>query len=347
MDGNPGDGRMTNGGSGRRRSWLWLLLLVFAVPVVSGLIFAVVIGTSVMTCFKPSHRSGEGADEYPTLRETWSYGHGDTKVVRIAVKGILMETETGGLFSSRGPVESALRQIRAATVDESIRAIILEIDSPGGGVTASDLIYKALLDFKEQSSGRKVIALFGDLAASGGYYVATAADYIIAHPTTITGSLSVLISQLNVKQLGDQYGVRMETIKSGRNKDMLSPFSNLSDEQRVILQDLVDEMHGRFVEVIAKARPALSTNEVIRIADGRIFTSKKALELKLIDQIGYWDDVVAKTSDLLGENEVKVMKYDEEFSLSSILSGMDSIPLSAGSLLGRMGRARVMSIWQL
>ena len=346
MEGNPGDGRTAAGNTGRNRGWLWVLLLLFAGPAVAITILMVVIGASIVQCVKPSQCMGEGVDEFPTLRETWSYGHGSTKVVRIPVKGVLIESEATSLFSSRGPVETVLRQIRAATVDDSIRAIILEVDSPGGGVTASDIIYKALLDFKAKSEGRKVIALFGDLAASGGYYVATAADYIIAHPTSLTGSLSVLITQLNVKQLGDQYGVRMETIKSGKNKDMLSPFSNLSDEQRIILQELVDEMHGRFVECITKARSALSADEVRSIADGRIFTSKKALELKLIDQIGYWDDAVAKTSELLGEDEVKVMKYADEFSLSAMLSGVDSAPLSINSLLGKAGRIRVMSIWQ-
>ncbi|MEI6970719.1 MAG: signal peptide peptidase SppA [bacterium] len=330
----------------KSHAWVWVLALVVGLPVVALVALAVLVVCAVVLIEAPQRHPGMGADEFPVLRETWSYGGGDTKVVRIPLKGVLVERDDGGPFYSRGPVEIALRQIRAATADDEVKAIILEVDSPGGGLTASDLIYKALVDFRAGSPDRRVVALLGDIAASGGYYVTTAADYIVAHPTTITGSLGVIISKVNVKKLGDEYGVKLETIKSGRNKDILSPFADLSDEQRVVLQEVVDEMQGRFVGLVLKARPAVAKEVIPQLTDGRVYTSSKALEYKLIDEIGYWDDAVARTGSLLGVDEVKVVRYNEEFSFSALLAGAQEASFSAGGLLDKIARARVMSLWQ-
>lgn len=347
MEGNVRRNGATTPAGCKSRAWVWVVAAVIALPM---LVCAVVAMGAVLwfaANLAPSRRMGMGVDEFPALRETWSYGHGATKVVRIPVKGVLVEHEDGGLFASRGPVETALRQIRAATEDEAVKAIILEVDSPGGGVTASDMIYKALLDFKAADTDRKIVALLGDIAASGGYYVTAAADYIIAQPTTITGSIGVIISKYNVKKLGDDYGVKLETIKSGRNKDILSPFVDLSEEQRVVLQEVVDEMYQRFVDLVAKGRPGVSKEDLQRLTDGRVFTSSKALECKLVDEIGYWNDAVAKTEDFLDVKEVKVVRYSEEFSLSDYLSGLQGVSLTADRLFDRMARVRVMSLWQL
>jgi len=225
-----------------------------------------------------------------------------------------MREVSGGLLGRPSdPIAEALTCIQDATVDEEVRAIILEIDSPGGEVTASDQIYRALMRFKEARKGRKVIALLGDVAASGGYYIAVAADYIVAHPTTLTGSIGVLISTLNVKELADKIGIRDVTVKSGENKDMLNPFREVREGELKLLQEAVDEMHGRFVSLVARGR-GLSEAEVREVADGRILTARQALDVKLVDQIGYWEDVMAKTAEILGVPAVKVFRY--EFKLT-------------------------------
>jgi protease IV len=347
MEGNmSSDGIKADAGC-KSRAWIWFLAVSIGLPMLACAAVVVAAVLWFAANHVPSHRAAMGVDEFPALRETWSYGHGVTKVVRIPVKGVLVERDEGGLFASRGPVETALRQIRAATEDGDVKAIILEVDSPGGGVTASDLMYKALLDFKASTPDRKIVALLGDIAASGGYYVTTAADYIIAQPTTITGSIGVIISKYNIKKLGDDYGVKLETIKSGRNKDILSPFADLSDEQKTVLQDVVDEMYQRFVGLVARARPGVSKDDLQRLTDGRVFTSTKALECKLIDEIGYWNDAVAKTEGLLDVKEVKVVRYSEEFSLSDFLSGLQDVSLSANGLFNRMARVRLLTLWQL
>lgn len=346
MEAIRGNGLAPVGRRRKSRAWIWILAFAIGLPLVSVIALSLLAMFLLVALDAPGRHLGKGVDEFPALRETWSYGRGTIKVARIPIRGVLIEREASGILASRGPVETALRQIRTATADVKIRAIILEVDSPGGGLTASDLIYKALKDFKAASSNRQVVALLGDIAASGGYYVTTAADYVIAQPTTLTGSLGVLITKFNVKQLGDNYGVKLETIKSGRNKDILSPFSDLSDEQRAVLQDVVDEMQRRFVDLVVKARPGLNKEALPQLTDGRVFTCSKALEYKLIDDTGYWDDAVAKTERLLGVDEVRVVRYNEEFSLSALLAGMQDVSLSSG-LLDKVVRVRVMSMWPL
>jgi protease-4 len=251
-----------------------------------------------------------GVDEYPSLGRTWSYGSGETTVMRIPVSGVLTRSQSSGVFGDvSDPVGTVLACIQDATQDEEVMAIILEIDSPGGEVTASDVIYKALLDFKKARKGRKVVALFGDVAASGAFYIAMAADYIVVQPTTITGSIGVLISTMNFKGLGDMLGVKDVTIKSGPNKDLLNPLREITPAEKALVQAVVDDIYVRFVKIVCEGRH-LEEPAVKLIADGRILTAQQALDAKLVDEIGYWDDTVKKTAELLGEDEVKVFRYE-------------------------------------
>lgn len=273
-----------------------------------------------------------GVDEFPQLERTWSYGSGDTTVVRIPVFGILTRSASAGMFGETSdPVGDVLACIQDATKDEDVMAIILEVDSPGGEVTASDVIYKALLDFKTAKKGRKVVALFGDVAASGAYYIAMAADYILVQPTTITGSIGVLISTMNYKELGDMLGVKDVTIKSGANKDLLNPLGVVSPVHLSIMQGVVDEIYGRFVSLVAEGRK-LPEPTVRALADGRIMTAKQAMDAKLVDGVGYWDDAVKKTAELVGVKKIKVFKYEQRGSLWNLLRSA-----SAGSRLSLAG----------
>jgi protease-4 len=163
-----------------------------------------------------------------------------------------------------------------------------------------------------------VVAIFGDLAASGGYYIACAADRIIAQPTTITGSIGVLISSMNFRGLGDKLGVRDVTIKSGDNKDLFNPLQEMSPEQMALIQDIVDSIHQRFVGLVAQARKR-PVDEIRPLADGRIFTAPAALEAGLVDELGYWREAVAEMAVLLKEPSVKVLRYEEHFSWTSFL----------------------------
>lgn len=212
-----------------------------------------------------------------------------------------------------GSASAAVRAIRRATLDPRIRGILLRVDSPGGEVTASDIVWKALADFRASSPGgakepRFVVALLGSLAASGGYYVCAGADWIIAHPTTITGSIGVKMTSFNVRRLAERLGVGEVTIASGENKNMLSPFQDLTEGQRAMLQAQVNAMQDRFVTIVSEGRH-LDEERVRALADGRIFLAPEAKEAGLVDEIGYVSDAKARVAERLGGRTPRFVAY--------------------------------------
>jgi protease-4 len=262
---------------------------------------------------------GMGEDEAPFMTETWSSGASDgVKVVRIPVEGIIMLGEGSRWMS--GNANTVLRSIRRATHDEEVKGLILEINSGGGGITDSDVIYRALLRFKEAGEGRVIVSIFGDTAASGAYYIALASDHILAHPTTLTGSIGVILQSYNFKELAQKLGISDVTITSGANKDMLNPFKDVSPEQREMLQNVISAMHERFVSLVAKHRN-LPQDTVAPLADGRVFVAEEALKHKLIDGLGYAEDAQEKMAELLeAKDGVKVFRYGEHVTLMDLLS---------------------------
>ena len=260
--------------------------------------------------------SGSGAtvgndypvDEEPTYDETWSYGYGDAKVVRIDLTGVIMRGRRERLFGSEPDmVENILGQIRAATIDYGVKAILLEVDSPGGAVTPSDEIYAALQQFKADDEERVIMVFIRGLGASGAYYAAMAGDYIMAEPTAIVGSVGVIMQTLNMKGLGDKVGLSSVTIASGANKDMLNPFEEVNPQHLSMLQELVDGMQERFASIVENSRGFENRD----LLDGRVFSSPQALEHNFIDGIGYLQDAIDKLAFLLDVEEVYLIRYYE------------------------------------
>jgi protease-4 len=247
-------------------------------------------------------------DEEPSFDEIWSYGRGDAKAVRIDLTGIIMRGRRERLFGYEPDmVETALSQIRAATIDDEVRAILLEVDSPGGGVTPSDEIYAALKRFKNEDEKRVVVVFIRDLGASGAYYAAMAGDRIIAEPTAIVGSVGVIMQTLNIKRLGDMIGLQSVTIASGENKDMLNPLEEVDPVHVAMLQQLVDDMQERFASIVMDSRDLDSRD----LLDGRVFSAAQALEHRLIDGVGYFQDAVDTLTELLGEEDLYMVRYAE------------------------------------
>lgn len=172
---------------------------------------------------------------------------------------------------------------------ESVRGLLLLINSPGGGIVPSDEIYRSILRFKQK--GKPVVAYFGTVAASGGYYIACASDYIVSHPLSLTGSIGTIIEYPVVKGLLDKVGVEFVVIKSGRVKDIASPFKKLSEEERRILENIIEQGYNNFVDVVAKGRN-LPRDSVLKIADGRVLTGNDAFKFGLVDTVG--DEALAK-----------------------------------------------------
>ncbi|MCX7847401.1 MAG: signal peptide peptidase SppA [bacterium] len=294
---------------------IFVLLLLLGISVLANIILVIIAATGAVVA------TGEGGLGSHKFVEERLGGKGRNKVVQIEVIGVISYAGRRSLFGFEEDMATQIvRQIEAAEKDPDVIGILLLVDSPGGGVTASDVIYDRLLRFK--SSGerpRKVVTLMRDLAASGGYYVSVAADKIVAHRTTITGSIGVLISALNVRGLGEKLGIRDVTIKSGANKDLLNPFREPTAHETNILQATVNDLYDRFVSVVARSR-GLEEAEVRELADGRIYTATQALEAHLIDEIGYEENALALMKQLTGVEEFRRIRYRRSRTLADILT---------------------------
>jgi len=296
-----------------------LVLLLFGSFLANiGLTAAVLAGSS-------KEHADHPVDEEPDFDEIWSHGYGDTKVVHIELSGVIMRGRRERLLGSDPDmVESILSQIRAARNDPSVRAILLEVDSPGGAVTPSDEIYTALRQFKGSAEDRRVLVFIRDLGASGAYYAAMAGDYIMAEPTAIVGSVGVIMQTLNMKGLADMIGLKSVTIASGENKDMLNPLKEVNPQHLEMLQELVDEMQDRFAGIVMDARDIESR----ALLDGRVLTANQALDSNLIDGIGYWSEAVEQLKVLLDVEDIYIVRYAQKHGVLDALltAALPSLP---------------------
>lgn len=224
-----------------------------------------------------------------------------------------------GLVEVKGMITDAsetIRQITKYRKDRSIRGIVLRIDSPGGAVAPSQEIYTEVLKLKSQ---KKVFASMGSVAASGGYYIASAADQIIANPGTLTGSIGVIMTFANVEQLMNKIGLRPETMKSGKFKDTGSPTRPMTPDERKLLQNVVDNVFDQFVSAVSKGRK-MDYDEVKKLADGRIYTGKQAFDLKLVDRLGSLEDTISLLGKAVGiEGEPKIVQEKPSHGLLDLL----------------------------
>jgi protease-4 len=327
------------------RHWpFWIVILALAVILGLSLLLNLTAVGLLSGSVKPSSDSW-GEDEYPQYTETHSYGAGTTKVVRMGFTGLLTRELDGGWLGATDPVEDCLRQIRAARQDDDVAALLFEVDSPGGEVTAADEIHRELMLFKESREDRRIVVLVHDMAASGGYYISLPADRILAQPTALIGSIGVIMQTLNIQGLSEKIGVTDTTIKSGKNKDLLNPFHPVDPEQVQLLQDSVDAMYNRFLDLIVQGRP-IKKAELKKLADGRIFTAEEAVKHKLIDGIGYWDDALAETADLLGVEDLFVVTYETKKTFFDVLMGVRSPLPGLQSLLAAAAAPRRLFLWR-
>ncbi|HWP34242.1 MAG TPA: signal peptide peptidase SppA [Thermodesulfobacteriota bacterium] len=228
------------------------------------------------------------------LEEVTVRGEGPDKILVLDLSGfILGETRLTllGLSPLENTVERVGEELERAARDPAVKGVVLRINSPGGTVTASDVLYNALRRYKARA-GVPVVAALLDVATSGAYYVAMAADEVIAHPTTITGSIGVVYALVSAAGLYDKLGLADQTVKSDRYKDIGSPRRAPTAEERAILQSQIDDLFRRFLATVQAGRPRLSPEQIRSLADGRPYTAQQALAAGLVDAIGYLDDAV-------------------------------------------------------
>lgn len=231
---------------------------------------------------------------------------GEDRIALIRVEGVILDAQ------------QTVGDLKKFGDSPSVKAIVLRIDSPGGGVVPSQEIHDAVKRVRNKNN-KAVIASMGTVAASGGYYIAAATDRIIANPGTLTGSIGVIMELANLEGLLKKIGVENVVVKSGRYKDIGSPFRKMNVEDRRILQSVMDDVHTQFIEAVAEGR-SLDVTDVQPLADGRIFTGRQAKDAKLVDELGDLDDAIRLAADLAGiEGEPKVVEPRKRFSLRELI----------------------------
>jgi len=264
-------------------------------PILLGLVvFGVLLGLFLVSLYALSYLSNRE-------ESLW----GGEKIAIIEVRGVILDPQ---------PVVEKLVKLRK---NEKVKAIVLRIDSPGGGVGPAQEIFA---EVKKAQKEKKVLVSMGSVAASGGYYIACAADKIMANPGSITGSIGVIVESLNVEELLRKLGLRSMVVKSGKHKDLGSPLRPMTEEERKLLQGVLDSVHEQFIRAVAEGRK-LPVEKVRELADGRIFSGEQARELGLVDELGNLEDTLAMAATLAGIRGEPEIMYPERkrFSLFDLL----------------------------
>ena len=230
----------------------------------------------------------------------------ENSIALIRIEGVILDSQ------------EVIRQIEHFADDSAIQAIVVRIDSPGGAVVPSQEIYAALKRVRDDGE-KTVVTSMGNMAASGGYYIASASNTILANPGTITGSIGVIMEMTNVEELLDKVGIESVVVKSGLHKDLASPFRPLNEDSRAILQHIMDDVHDQFIHAVAEGR-AMEVAQVRTLADGRIFTGRQALAVDLVDRLGTLQDAIQLAADLAGiTEEPTVIEVEPRFSLRDLI----------------------------
>jgi protease-4 len=269
----------------------------------------------------------------------------------IDVSGTITNESENGFF---GPGTTILEDVhdslQLAREDRHLRAVIIRINSPGGGITPSDQIAEEILAFRADT-GIPAVAMLMDVAASGGYYIACAADHIAALPTTLTGSIGVIVVAMDLTGLENKIGVQVAAMTSGPFKDTLSPFRSMRSDERELLQGMIDEMHARFVDrvVASRADETLTADEIRSLADGRIFTAQQALEAGLIDDIKSLPQLVEAMRRDLGLSDVRVISHRRrpggDYNLYAQIQAPVTVELLSADPLLRQLRPGLHYLW--
>ena len=290
------------------------------------------------------------------LQEQVIEGKGTAKILLMDITGVISEQDkekmlTGNVTPSM--VAIVRETLQKAVQDPNIAGVIIRIDSPGGTTTASDIIHHEIVRFRAQKKVPVYSCMTG-LGASGAYYIAAATDNITAHPMSITGSIAVIMFTVNVEGLMNKIGVRELTFKSGDKKDILSPFRPATPEEKHLVQNIINQMHKRFVDTIM-ARPGntLNRKEIEALADGRVYTAEQALAVKLIDRIGYLDDVITEMKKTIGVADARIVTYYQEgdykgtiYSSSMAQSSRLTRMLTGGNGIDWLGGTQFMYLWK-
>jgi protease-4 len=256
-------------------------------------------------------------------------GNMTERIAVLDLNGTIQDTgEESPLFSTAGyHHRTFMKNLNQAKEDQTVKGIIIKVNTPGGGVVESAEIHDKIVEIQKEKHIPVYISM-GSMAASGGYYISAPADKIFASPETLTGSLGVIMQGVNLTGLAEKYGVKFDTIKSGEHKDIMSPYREMTEDERNILQEMINSSYAGFVKVIADGR-GIPEAEVRTIADGRVYDGRQAKNLNLIDDFGYFEDVVDTMKKDKKLKDAQVFQYSSNGGFGSLFS------MSARNLLGQ------------
>lgn len=279
-------------------------------------------------------------------------GNTNNRVALLTVDGVIQDTgSASSIFATEGYNHSFfMQQLEQVKADDSVKAIVLQVNSPGGGVVESAEIYKEIREIQEETE-KPIYVSMGSMAASGGYYISAPADKIFVNKETITGSIGVIMESINYGKLAEKYGVDFVTIKSGPYKDIMSPTRDMTEEERNMLQVMLNDSYEDFVDIIEQGRN-MTEQEVKKVADGRIVNGRQAIEAGLADDYGFLEDVIdaiQKDYDLDG---AEVFEYTSSQNLSSLFAmkaqtflGVDMETKLIGKLIADNSAPRMMYLY--
>jgi protease-4 len=256
-----------------------------------------------------------------TLNEVWLEGQAKDKIVEIPVRGAIIEESSS--LSTTADSQTLVAQLQKALKDPQVKGVLIQANSPGGSVTASDKVYQAVVALREAK--KPVVVLMHDTCASGCVYLAAPANLIVAHPTTVTGSIGVMMMTLNISKFLDHHGIQGVTITSKENKALLSPLQPIQPEHKQIVKVIIDEMFERFVGIVSKWRN-IPKDDLLKFADGRIFIAAKAKDYKLIDAIGYRKDALKSLKELAKIKDARIVTYRRQVGWSDIFRSYAQLP---------------------
>lgn len=269
----------------------------------------------------------------PMVVRASSAGPQAPRVAIVDVDGLLLNQNMTGVYSvGENPVSSFREKLEMAAGDPRVRAVVLRIHSPGGGVAASDLLAEELRRFR-QATGKPVVACLMDVATAGAYYVAIGCDRVVALPTTITGGIGALVNHANLEDAMAQFNIRIDPVKAGELVDMGSVTKPLPDNVRTLFQEMADGFRDRFMARVAQCRPAMTPGDCRAIADGRIVAATRALALHMVDRLGYVDDAIAEAERLASASCSEVVFFERAgHPTRSIYAIVPNVPLQTEML---------------
>ena len=284
--------------------WATLLLFTFIVSACCGVYLT--LHPAGLCNTSKAVSTGENEEAASTmLTEALNKSSGKPGIAWIKVRGVISQDNNSSSFARPGGAGAIAKKIREAAENQHVKAIVIDINSPGGTVASVQNIYSELLRAKEK--GKKVVALFRDVAASGGFYIAMAADKIVAEPGTITGSVGVIMQTSNVEGLFDKIGVKVTPITSGKYKDMGSSYRPMTDAEKALLQDMVNDTYTQFFAAVKAGRPDVKAEDLTEYTDGRVFTGQRAYNLGFIDKLGGEEEARQLAGELAGLKDPKIL----------------------------------------